>query len=53
VLLDSELIFNQKLNYLHRNPVTAGFVNQPWDYRYIATDYFTKGKVLLDLIILE
>lgn len=54
VLLDSALIFNQKLNYLHWNPVTAGFVNEPWHWKYSsATDYFTKGKGLLDLIILE
>ncbi|MEO6719497.1 MAG: transposase [Ferruginibacter sp.] len=29
VLLDSIFLYNQKLNYLHWNPVTAGFVTEP------------------------
>ena len=54
VMLDSELLFNQKLNYLHWNPVTAGFVSEPWHWRYSsAIDYFTKEKGLLDLVVLE
>ena len=54
VLLDSELLFNQKLNYLHWNPVTAGFVTEPWHWKYSsAIDYLTIGKGLLDLIILD
>jgi putative transposase len=54
VLLDSAFIFNQKLNYLHLNPVAAGFVNEPWHWKWSsAIDYFTKEKGLLDLTILE
>ena len=54
VLLDSELLFNQKLNYLHWNPVTAGFVNEPSYWKYISViDYMTKDKGLLDLVFLE
>ena len=54
VMLDSELLFNQKLNYLHWNPVTAGFVSEPWHWRYSsAIDYFTKEKGLLDIVVLE
>ena len=46
VMLDSELLFNQKLNYLNWNPVTAGFVSEPWHWRYSsAIDYFTKKKL--------
>ena len=33
VMLDSELLFNQKLNYLHWNPVTTGFLPEPWHWR--------------------
>lgn len=29
ILLDSVLVFYQRLNYLHWNPVTAGFVTEP------------------------
>jgi hypothetical protein len=51
VLPDSDLLFNQKLNYLHWNPVTAGFVNEPWHWKYSsAIDYMTKDNGLLDLV---
>jgi len=30
VLVDGDLLSNQKLSYLHWNSVTAGFVNEPW-----------------------
>ena len=54
LLLDTEIVFNQRLNYLHWNPVTAGFVIEPWHWKHSsAIDYFTKEKGLLDLIILE
>ena len=54
ILLDSAFVFNQRLNYLHWNPVTAGFVTEPWHWKLSsATDYFTKEKGLLELIILE
>ncbi len=54
VLLDSTLLYNQKLNYLHSNPVTAGFVNEPWFWKYSsAIDYFTPQKGLLEVTILE
>lgn len=32
ILLDSVFVFNQRVNYLHWNPVTAGFVNEPWHW---------------------
>jgi REP element-mobilizing transposase RayT len=38
--LFSEHFFNQKLNYIHRNPVEAGFTDQPQHYLYSsARDY--------------
>jgi len=47
-------MYNQRLNYLHWNPVTAGFVAEPWHWIYSsATDYFSEKKGLLDLIILD
>jgi hypothetical protein len=30
VLLETTEMYNQRLNYLHWNPVTAGFVEEPW-----------------------
>ena len=54
VLLDSTSMYNQRLNYLHLNPVTAGFVMEPWHWAYSsAIDYFTEKKGLLDIIILD
>ena len=54
VLLDSVVMFNQRLNYLHQNPVKAGFVTEPWHWKYSsAIDYFTEQKGLLNLFILE
>ena len=36
-------MYNQRLNYTHWNPVTAGFVAEPWHWIYrSATDYFTE-----------
>jgi REP element-mobilizing transposase RayT len=54
VLLESTEMYNQRLNYINWNPVTAGFVAEPWHWLYSsATDYFTEKKGLLDLVILE
>ena len=54
ILLDNGIMYNQRLNYLHENPVRAGFVGQPQDWLHSsAVDYFTKEKGLLDLMILE
>jgi putative transposase len=54
VLLDTTEMYNQRLNYLHWNPVTAGFVAEPWHWVYSsAIDYFTERKGLLDIIILD
>ena len=36
------------LNYFHFNPVTAGFVNDPWHWKYSSTvDYMPKDKACL------
>ena len=54
ILLDSLFVYNQRLNYLHWNPVTAGFVIEPWHWKLSsATDYITTEKGVLDIVILE
>ena len=54
VLLDNTEMYNQRLNYLHWNPVTASYVIEPWHWFYSsAIDYFTDNKGLLDLVILD
>jgi len=47
-------MYDQRLNYIHWNPVTAGFVAESWHWIYSsATDYFSEKKGPLDLIILD
>ena len=43
--------FNQKLNYIHYNPVKAEIVNREEDYRYSSAIDWAGGKGLLDVVI--
>ena len=43
--------FNQKLNYIHENPVKAEIVNREEDYRYSSAIDWAGGKGLLDVTI--
>ena len=45
-------MLEQKLNYIHNNPVKAGFVEKPEDYLYSsARDYIgIKGLIDVDMI---
>jgi hypothetical protein len=51
-----ELISNkfkdQKLDYIHNNPVEAGFVDNPEDYRYSSARDYTGGKGILEVAFL-
>ncbi|MEQ9422867.1 MAG: transposase [Cyclobacteriaceae bacterium] len=38
--LYSEKVFNQKLDYIHDNPVKAGFCEKPEDYFYSSASYY-------------
>ncbi len=45
-------IFEQKLNYIHKNPVKAGFVKQPEEWKYSsASNYSETGENAIDLDI--
>ena len=50
--LSDNKIIDQKLNYLHDNPVEEGFVNEAYEYKYSsAIDYSDgKGLVYVELI---
>ena len=53
-LLESEFFYNQRLNYLHYNPVVTGFVSEPYHWLYSSTnEYFNGIKGLLELEILD
>lgn len=54
-LLDSMKLYRQRLNYLHENPVRAGFVYEPQEWKYgSGIDYYTaKGKGMLPIEFLD
>ena len=52
--LNTNEIIDQKLDYIHNNPVEAGFVEsmEMWKYSS-AADYCGSGKGVLELILIE
>lgn len=48
-------VTHQKLNYIHNNPVAAGFVESPEEYLYSsAKDYYgLSSKLFPDIILIE
>jgi len=53
IVLDSNELIDQKIDYIHNNPVVAGFVEKPEDWVYSsASEYMTnrKGKLKLALV---
>ncbi|MEP6712456.1 MAG: transposase [Ferruginibacter sp.] len=55
ILFDTPEKYNQRMNYLHENPVRAGFVYEPQNWLYSSgVDYYTiSQKGLLDLAFLN
>ncbi|GAB3822394.1 transposase [Pontibacter rugosus] len=51
--LHNNLIMQQKLDYLHQNPVEAGFVEEPWEYLYSSARDYAGNKGLIDIILIE
>lgn len=45
LLIDSEERFWQKANYIHRNPVKAGYVVQPEQYRWSSASLYLKSHL--------
>jgi len=50
--LYSNEVIDQKLDYIHHNPVKAGWVDEPYHYLYSSAKDYSGGKGLLDIIIL-
>ncbi len=51
IVLDTNELIDQKVNYIHNNPVEAGFVAKPEDWLYSsAVDFTPNGKGMLELM---
>ncbi|GAA3973683.1 REP-associated tyrosine transposase [Mucilaginibacter dorajii] len=44
-------VLDQKLDYIHINPVTAGWVDEPEHYLYSSARDYAGGKGLIDIIL--
>ena len=49
----SNAVMDQKLDYLHQNPVTAGFVTEPRYWKYSSAIDYCGGSGLLKIEIIE
>ncbi|MEA2553526.1 MAG: REP-associated tyrosine transposase [Fimbriimonadaceae bacterium] len=49
VVLEQPMIFTQKLNYIHQNPVRAGLVAMPDEYRWSSAAAFARGEWTPDM----
>jgi REP element-mobilizing transposase RayT len=51
LILNNSIIFEQKLNYIHNNPVKAGFVEYPEQYLYSSAKDYADEKGLINIQI--
>ncbi|MEN8139526.1 MAG: hypothetical protein ABFR62_13975 [Bacteroidota bacterium] len=49
----SNKVLNQKINYIHQNPVAEGLVFRAEDYVYSSAADYAGEKSLLDVIVVE
>jgi len=49
----SNQFMDQKLDYIHNNPVTMGLVNEPEHYRWSSAVDYSGGKGLVPITFLE
>jgi len=47
--LSTNKLMDQKLNYIHHNPVKAGFVSEPHHWKYSSAIDYSGGKGLIDI----
>ncbi len=53
IQLISNKIAHQKLDYIHYNPVEAGFINKPEDWLYSSAIDYYDGKGILEIKVLD
>ncbi|WP_235820585.1 REP-associated tyrosine transposase [Canicola haemoglobinophilus] len=47
----SQKFFEEKLNYIHQNPVTSGFVSESWEWKYSSARNYCDLIAVLDVDI--
>jgi putative transposase len=47
--LNSNLLMQQKLDYIHDNPIKVGFVTEPHHYRYSSAIDYAGGKGMIEI----
>lgn len=45
----SPAVIDQKVEYIHNNPVEAGVVKEPWHWKYSSAIDYSGGKGVLDI----
>ena len=50
-LYDKKII-DQKLDYLHNNPVEEGYVIEPYEYKYSRAIDYSGGKGMVDVVLI-
>ena len=50
--LNSNEMIQQKLEYLHNNPVKEGIVNEPYEYKYSSAVDYSGGKGMINVEII-
>ena len=53
VILDTNYLIDQKIEYIHNNPVKAGFVDEPENFLYSSAGDYVGKKGLIDIEVLE
>ena len=53
VLLDTNTMMQQRLDYIHNNPVEAGIVNEPEQYVFSSARDYAGQKGLMDVEFIE
>jgi REP element-mobilizing transposase RayT len=51
-MIYSPAFVEQKIDYIHNNPVRAGYVARPWDYMYSSARNYADLESLIDVITL-
>ena len=49
--LNTNEVFDQRLDYIHNNPVQAGLCNYPEEYKYSSASFYLKNEMNWDFLV--